>query len=180
MSLKLLYPLHSTGLSDAGKNMLFLIYIFGKSKSNHSLLNVWHGSDIITCIWLRTYISLLDDEELSDDDDVSLQMALEESAGYIKTTKNTSRFNRKRFFVFSLCVIVHFIFRFFRNVDPPPVLLDTKEILKSHCQKVLVSDEMYISTYTRRNYINVRRGHVLEDGINKSTEQHFNQTCQFQ
>ena len=44
---------------------------------------------------------------------------------------------------------------------------DIKEILKSHCEEVLVSDENYISTYTRRNYLNVRRGHVLEDGINK-------------
>ena len=69
--------------------------------------------------------------------------------------------------MFTLCTVMNFGFSFFRNVDPPPVLLDIKEILKSHCQKVLVFDEMYISTYTRRNYINVRRGHVLEDGINK-------------
>ena len=34
---------------------------------------------------VRSYVSLLDDGELSDDDDVSLQMALEESARYLKS-----------------------------------------------------------------------------------------------
>ena len=52
---------------------------------------------------------------------------------------------------------------FLRNADQPAVLLDIKDILKAHCEKVLVSS----SEYFRRNYVNVRRGHVLDDGINK-------------
>ena len=52
---------------------------------------------------------------------------------------------------------------FLRNADQPAVLLDIKDILKAHCEKVLVSS----SEYFRRNYVNIRRGHVLDDGINK-------------
>jgi hypothetical protein len=49
-----------------------------------------------------------------------------------------------------------------RNAVQQPILLDVKDILKTHCEKVLVSSENF-----RRNYVNVRRGHVLDDGINK-------------
>jgi hypothetical protein len=48
-----------------------------------------------------------------------------------------------------------------RNADQAE-LQDIKDILKVHCQKVLVS-----SDDLRRNYVNVRRGHVLDDGVNK-------------
>ena len=71
-----------------------------------------------------------------------------------------------------MCIILFHIVTgfFFRNVDQPvrPALQDIQGILKDHCLIVMESIED-----TGRNYINVRRGHVLDDGIHKINRSTF-------
>ena len=51
---------------------------------------------------------------------------------------------------------------FCRDVGQTSTMGDIKEILRDHCNKVMISTEDDM-----RNYVNVRRGNVVFDGINK-------------